>query len=282
VSLSPEQIQFYRDEGYILLENIIAPNNLVRVREKISEYLERSREVSASNALFDLDPGHSAVTPMVRRLKDPHRVDPLFADLCRCDEILDPVADLLGGTVRFDHSKLNFKPAHSNAAIQWHQDWGFYPHTNDDLLAVGVMIEDCTHDNGPLMVIPGSHRGPIYNHHHDGIFAGGIDPNDIESELDKAVEIVGPAGSISIHHVRTLHGSENNTTGSIRPLMLFSYMAVDAFPILERYEIEEFDSRILRGQPTLVGRMESLPFRIAQPRQAEADSIYDDQAAMKK
>ena len=175
MSLSPEQIQFYRDEGYILLENIIAPNNLVRVREKISEFLERSREVSASNALFDLDPGHSPVTPMVRRLKDPHRVDPLFADLCRCDEILDPVADLLGGTVRFDHSKLNFKPAHSNAAIQWHQDWGFYPYTNDDLLAVGVMIEDCTHDNGPLMVIPGSHRGPIYNHHHDGIFAGGID-----------------------------------------------------------------------------------------------------------
>ena len=50
MSLSPEQIQFYRDEGYILLENIIAPNNLVRVREKISEFLERSREVSASNA----------------------------------------------------------------------------------------------------------------------------------------------------------------------------------------------------------------------------------------
>jgi ectoine hydroxylase-related dioxygenase (phytanoyl-CoA dioxygenase family) len=280
MALSSEQMKFYRDQGYLLLENVISTHTLGAIREKIDEYLVIARESAASNSLFDLDPAHSPGNPLVRRLKDPHKVDPVFSDLSRCGEIVGPVAELLGGTVRFDHSKLNFKPASSNAEIQWHQDWGFYPHTNDDMLAVGVMIEDCTHENGPMMVIPGSHRGPIYDHHHNGTFAGGIDPEDLADQLGKAVEMVGPAGSISIHHVRTLHASTNNTTSSTRPLMLFSYMAVDAFPILERYEIAEFDSRILRGSPTKVGRMEALPFRIAQPRNEQADSIFDDQASM--
>lgn len=78
----------------------------------------------------------------------------------RSDRLTGIVADLVGGAVRFDHSKLNFKPAEGKAKIAWHQDWAFYPHSNDDLLAVVVMLEDCTEENGPLMVIPGSYREP--------------------------------------------------------------------------------------------------------------------------
>ena len=78
------------------------------------------------------------------------------------------------------------------------------------------------------------------------MFAGGINPGDLAEQIGEAVDVVGPAGSISIHHVRTLHASRNNMTRSTRPLMLFSYMAVDAFPILESYDIDEFDSRILQ------------------------------------
>ncbi len=280
--LSDSQREFYTENGYLILEKVICDTTLNNIRMKIDQFIERSRKAGKSNPVLDLDAAHTPDQPCVRRIKDPHIQDTLFYKLSRCDEIIDPVAELLGGTVRFDHSKLNFKPPHGNAVIQWHQDWGFYPHTNDDMLAVGIMIEDCTRANGPMLVIPGSHRGPVYNHHHNGEFSGGIHPDDLGHLVDDAVECVAPAGSISLHHVRTLHASGNNCSNTCRPLLLFSYMAVDAFPIFERYEIEEFDSRIIRGTPTLAGRMETLPFRIAQPRRKGADSIFDDQAMLSR
>lgn len=278
--LSEDQIQFYRDNGYLLLPGAIGASMLARLRYKIDEFIEASRLVASSNAIFDLDRSHSGDEPRIRRLKDPHLRDPLFRELMESDEIVDPVAQLLGGTARFDHSKLNFKHPGARAEIQWHQDWAFYPHTNDDLLAVGVMIEDCTAENGPLMVIPGSHKGPIFDHHHKGIFAGGVQTDAIANLLDQAVDITAKAGSISLHHVRTLHASRNNHGASLRPLLLFSYAAVDAFPIFERYDLDEFDSRILRGEAVREGRMEALPFRLHLPQKAGTDSIYDNQESM--
>ena len=280
MALNASQVEFYRKNGYLILENVIDVDTLGKVRMKIDEFIQFSRSFKSSNSMFDLGCSHSMDSPCLRRLKDPHTQDRLFFDLSRSNSIIDPVAQLLGGTVRFDHSKLNFKPPGRDAAIQWHQDWGFYPHTNDDMLAVGVMIEDCTHENGPMMVIPKSHRGPVFNHHENGMFAGGISPKALGGLVDMAVDCIAPAGSISIHHVRTLHASRNNHTDSIRPLLLFSYMAVDAFPVFERHDIEEFNSRIIRGRPTMVGRMEALPFRISQPRTEGADSIYDDQQGL--
>ena len=280
MKLSAEQIQSYHDNGYLLREGVVDAPTLDKLRATIDGYLEGSREVGASNSVYDLDKSHSAEQPRVRRLKDPYDLDPVFRELAASDAILDPVAQLLGGSVRFDHSKLNFKHPGAAAQIQWHQDWAFYPYTNDDLLAVGVMIEDCTAENGPLMVIPGSHKGPILDHHCNGIFAGGVPDEAVAHLLDSAVDVTGPAGSISIHHVRTLHASRNNHGATLRPLLLFSYAAVDAFPIFDSYELDEFDARILRGEPVREGRMEALPFRLHLPRRAGTDSIYDDQEAM--
>jgi ectoine hydroxylase-related dioxygenase (phytanoyl-CoA dioxygenase family) len=281
MNLSAEQVRFYQENGYLLLERAIDEATLATLRNTIDYYLEASREVTASNEIYDLDKSHSAAQPRVRRLKNPYLRDPVFRQLAASDAILDPVAQLLGGSVRFDHSKLNFKHPDAAAQIQWHQDWAFYPYTNDDLLAVGVMIEDCSSENGPLMVIPGSHKGPVYDHHRNGMFTGGIADDAIAHLLDQAVEITGPAGSISIHHVRTLHASRNNRGNTLRPLLLFSYAAVDAFPIFDCYDLDEFDARILRGEPVREGRMEALPFRLHLPRRAGTDSIYDDQESMR-
>ncbi|MEM7293437.1 MAG: phytanoyl-CoA dioxygenase family protein, partial [Pseudomonadota bacterium] len=151
-------------------------------------------------------------------------------------------------------------------------------YTNDDLLAVGVMIEDCTQDSGPLRVIPGSHRGPVYNHHSDDVFSGVASEVDLGDRVDTAVDLVAPAGSISIHHVRTLHASGNCTGDTTRPLLLFSYAAVDAFPVFDTFDIEEFDGRILRGKPVRVGRMEALPIRLQVPKMPGTDSIFENQA----
>ena len=83
---------------------------------------------------------------------------------------------------------MNMKPAGTGSPVEWHQDWAFYPHTNDDILAVGVVIDDMRLDNGCLMVVPGSHLGPVLDHHAAGRFVGSIDPAAIDPSSCVALE----------------------------------------------------------------------------------------------
>src|SRR5258706_535075 len=75
--------------------------------------------------------------------------------------------------------------------VEWHQDWAFYPHTNDDLAAVGIMIDDVDMENGPMMIVPGSHKGPIWDHHVNGHFVGGIDPTRANIDFKTAQPCIG-------------------------------------------------------------------------------------------
>ena len=67
--------------------------------------------------------------------------------------------------------------ARYGSPVHWHSDWGFYPHTNDDLLAVGVCIDAATAANGAMLVIPRSHHRATLDHHlADGPAAGQLQP----------------------------------------------------------------------------------------------------------
>ena len=145
------------------------------LRSATDALVERSRLVENHNEIYDLEPGHNAAEPRVRRIKTPDKWDTRFAAIVRHPGIVACLKALWGPNIRFDSAKLNMKAAGFGASVEWHQDWAFYPHTNDDLAAVGVMIDDMLEENGPLMVIPGSHAGPVYDHHADGRFCGAID-----------------------------------------------------------------------------------------------------------
>ena len=281
--LNAEQIKAYRAEGYLVVPNVIAPRQIARARTRLAELIEASRQVSVSDAIYDLEDAHTPENPRVRRIKDPHNVDPIYASLLRAPVILDKVAQLIGKDLRMEHAKLNIKPARGGEPVEWHQDWAFYPHTNDDILEVGVMIEDCTTTNGPLLIIPGSHRGPIFDHHHQGYFVGAIDPVASGLNIDDAAAITGEAGSISLHHVRAVHGSKDNHSENDRPLLLFGYCAADAWPLRSDSfkDLESFNARMVRGEPTLEPRLRDVPIRMPYPPAPHQGSIFENQKLVK-
>ena len=268
---------FDRD-GYALLPSFIPPPLLKEMQQTTADFIARAKNGELSDSAFDVINQNGERD--LRRITDPEKVAPSYMSAMKLDALVDVVAHLLGGTVRFDHGKLNFKPPSGGGAIEWHQDWAFYPQTNDDMLAAGVLLEDCDDVNGPLLVIPGSHRGEVYDHHANGEFAGGINPQTLGDLPKKAVALTAPAGSVSLHHVRTLHASGQNRGQKNRPLLLFNYVAADAFPVFHSYEWTEFNSRLLRGEPTCIPRMANVPARVPQPAQSTNDnyssgSIYD-------
>ena len=286
MQLRPEQIEAYRRDGFIVVENVLSPQEVAALREVTDGFVERARGVSAHNEIYDLEPSHSPQEPRVRRTKTPHAQHDVYAGIMRHPAILAVLQQLISPAIRFDTSKLNMKAAGYGAAVEWHQDWAFYPHTNDDLAAVGVMMDDCAVENGPLLCVPGSHKGPIHDHHSDGYFCGAIDPETPGLGLDRARPCVGPAGSISIHHARTIHGSALNTSDRMRRLLLFQYRAADAWPLvgaLQPKSWEEWQAPLLCGSEDPGGPPGTrVPVRPPPAEGRHAGSIYENQRGLKK
>lgn len=284
MTLSETQISAYHRDGFIVLENQVPMHFIKQIRREISDIHERARSMTDSDERIDIEPGHSEKKPRVRRVKLPHLHVPACRKLMSDSSILDPVKDLLGPDLRLHTSKLNMKSAGYGSPVEWHQDWAFYPHTNDDLLAVGVMIDDMEEDNGPLLMLPGSHRGRIYNHHSGGRFTGAIDPAEIDTST--AVKVIAPAGAISLHHVRLVHGSDTNRSEKNRRLLLYEISCADAFPIMGALSklpsIEEYDGRLLSGTGTLEPRLVNVPVRIPLPAPENFGSIYALQSGSKR
>jgi phytanoyl-CoA hydroxylase len=281
--LTPAQVEQYHEEGYVVVEGVVDDVTRQRMKNALNELVEKSRAVSAHDDIYDLEPGHTADDPRVRRIKKPHLVYPVFNEFLYSDKFKAISQDLLGESVRLHGSKLNLKAPHFGSPVEWHQDWAFYPHTNDDVTAAGVMLDDTTVENGAMYVIPGSHKGPTYDHHGpDGHFCGAMDPETCGVDFSKAVACEGPAGSVSFHHVRAIHGSAQNTSNRSRGLLLYEMAAADAYPILARDDWKAFTSRLMYGQESIEPRLVNVPIRMPLPPAKNQGSIYENQTAGKR
>jgi ectoine hydroxylase-related dioxygenase (phytanoyl-CoA dioxygenase family) len=254
--LTDEQVASYHRDGYLAVPGVIDTERVQALRRVTEAFVERSRGVSRSDGVFDLDPRHTAVTPIVRRIKNPADHDPLYAWVGLESPILDIVSELIGPSIRFHHSKLNLKSGHVGAPVEVHQDAAFYPHSNDDVLAVGLLLDDATAENGALAVLPGSHRGPIHTHYdRQGRFVGCMRDEDV-ARLDRsgAPLLTLPAGSIHIHHYRLVHWSAPNTSPSDRRLLINSYAAADAVNLASDSTRSPLYGRLVRGTWPAVAR----------------------------
>jgi ectoine hydroxylase-related dioxygenase (phytanoyl-CoA dioxygenase family) len=272
------QVGQYRKDGFIVVPDVLDGEELAAMRRLIAELIAGAAQVGTHTDVYDLELGHTREDPRVRRIKMPHNVHRVFDQVVRKPEVIGVLQALLGPDIRLHGSKLNMKSAHYGSPVEWHQDWAFYPHTNDDILAIGVMLDDATLENGPLLVTPATHAGPVWSHHgEDGRFCGSIAPAEITEEIARAVPLTGDAGSMSFHHVRALHGSGLNTSDRPRNLLLYEVAAADAWPLLGFTTLEEFDSRMLAGKSTTEPRLAPVPVRMPVPPALHQGSIYENQ-----
>ena len=279
--LTQEQIDFYQTNGYIVVENVISAKDIAELRKITDEFVDKSSEVTEHTNVFDLEPGHTPESPQLRRIKNPVALHPIYDRMLRHDYILDSVAQLIGPNIRYDTSKLNMKSAGVGSPVEWHQDFAFAADvTNDDMLSVGLAIDDMTRDNGCLLFIPGSHKGPVYNHHQNDVFVGAITNPDFTP--DNAVPIEVKAGGITIHHTRTLHASAPNLSGQSRRLFLLQYCAADVLSSLPITDWTGLDAAILRGEQVRAPRYTDIPSvpRPDNPRPGRGGSIYEIQTLL--
>lgn len=282
--ISQAQIDTYKDKGFVVVEDIFSADDIQQMNAALDGLVESARGISDHTDILDLEQSHTPENPRVRRIKEPFLNHAVFHELAKRPKLIAALTALIGPDLRMHGSKINMKSATYGAPVEWHQDWAFYPHTNDDVLAVGVMMNDMTEDNGPLLCIPGSHKGPTYDHHQDGHFVGAIDPDSSGIDFAKAEKITGKAGSCSFHHVRTMHGSGQNTSGKDRRLLLLQVAAADAWDIRGMSRIgswDQYKATMIAGNVTNEPRVVPTPIRLPFPEPLKKGSIYESQSLVR-
>jgi len=281
--LSDLEIKDFWENGYLCLEDAISQDQLAAVRSDFDDWLEESKNHSDPFGItidgrprFDLQPGHSSENPALRRVSSPIEVSDACLDVMRNSRAVDAIAQLIGPNVEFNNSKVNFKQPGTSTKVDFHQDFVFQPHSNDDLIAVLISVDEMTLENGPLQVVPGSHRGPIFEHWHDGVFTGAVSKEVMEEFGSESINIVAKPGTACFMHGRLLHGSAPNLSTGPRTLLINEYRSEDAKPLDKNHIPSEMEGELVRGVVT--NRVRSSDFEMAFPEYPTTASFFDQQA----
>lgn len=281
-TLTQEQQQSYHRDGFLVVADAVTPAQLAALRLDFDGWVAESRRHAAAYGAiidgrprFDVERGHNADHPALRRVNSPQEVSDAYLDVMRSSRMTAIVTDLIGPNVKFHHAKINSKLPGAATAVKWHQDFPFTPHSNDDLVTALLFVDDVTDENGPLEVLPGSHRGEIRSLWHDGVFTGAIDEAVAADCQSRSVRALGPAGSVCLMHTRLLHGSAPNRSAHPRTLYICVYSAEDALPLSPNPVPSRNAGDIVAGVAS--GTVRAVPFSLKLPQLPKTASFFNQQ-----
>jgi ectoine hydroxylase-related dioxygenase (phytanoyl-CoA dioxygenase family) len=210
--LTREQLEFFREHGYVAGVRVLDERQLEVLRAELGELSDPAHP--GHELFYEFHSNESADPSRVLfHALGAWRVAPGFHDLLWNPRITAPAAQLLGGAVRFWHDQLFCKPARHGGVVAWHQDYSYWTRTTPLAhLTCWTGLDDSTRENGCVHYVPGSHLWPDLPITR---LAGRMD--SIMSVLDdelrerfRPVAIELKAGEASFHHPRMIHGSYEN------------------------------------------------------------------------
>jgi L-proline 4-hydroxylase len=228
----------YQEAGYLVLPHVFAGAAVDRLLAEVPALCHGPQLVCEADA----------VTP--RSLYGSHLAHELFAALTRDPRLVEPARLLAGGDVYVYQSKINLKAAHGGDVWPWHQDLIYWQREDGlpggDIVNLALLLDDMTAENGPLRVIPGSHRlGTVEVEARAGEppeayrgAPGWIDDliADLKYSLAPgqlpagAVDLVAPRGSVIAFHPNLMHSSARNSSSLPRRLLFVTYNRTDNLP----------------------------------------------------
>ena len=286
--MDKNQLDKYRDDfnrdGFVMMKNAISKENLVKMKLQLDEWVDDSRNYSTNYGTimdgrprFDLEyKSHSKDTPALRRISSPIEISETYLSFTRNNAGLNLIAHIFSPNIKLIATKINLKLPSSGTKVKYHQDFPFEPHSNDNLMTALYFLDDVTLENGPLEVVPGSHKKEIYSHWQDGIFIGAVDENIEKIHSKHAVKCIGNAGDACLMHTRVLHGSLSNKTKNSRSLFIATYAAEDAVALDKNHIPHIYDGEVVKGIKT--GKVRTSLFDMELPEYPKETSFFGQQS----
>ena len=212
--LSDEQVEFYRENGYLAGIRLLNDEQIEALRTELAELVNPGHP--GNELFYEFNSNESADPQKVLfHALGAWRITPGFHDLLWNPAFCIPASQLLGGPVRFWHDQLFYKPAHHGGVVIWHQDYSYWTRTQPMAhLSCWIGLDDSTRENGCLHYVPGSHRWNLLPRED---FANDMDTiQGVLSEAQKREFLPRPIelkkGECSFHHPLMVHGSFENRT----------------------------------------------------------------------
>jgi ectoine hydroxylase-related dioxygenase (phytanoyl-CoA dioxygenase family) len=277
------QLDQYHKQGYLVVENLLDASEIEALQQTFNQWVKESRqhEIAWGTTIdgrprFDVDKDHSAERPSLRRVASPTEISTVFRQTALASKLAHYSGQLVGSAgARLHHTKVNSKLPHTSTQVKWHQDFPFTPHSNDDLVTSLLMISDVTAENGPLQVIPGSHKGDLFSHWDNQHFTGQVSTEVQSGYCQEPVSCFGPAGSVCFMHTRLLHASSPNQTDLPRTLFIAVYAAEDALPYGENPLPSEHSGTMVWGKSS--GEIRSTENKLRLPAKPKGASFFVQQ-----
>lgn len=220
--LSREQREFYRENGYLLVEGLFSRDEAEELRRESHELIERlsaTRDVDATwGSARQAGAMAGAMTATVlQHCHDVQFHSAAFSRLIVDERLTGAASELMGSpNVQLHHTKMFVKPPAKGSPFPMHQDHPFFPHERHTMMAAILHFDDAPLEKGCVRVVPGSHKlGPI-----DHVEEGGWHLPFDRYPLESAVACPARAGDVLFFSYLTIHGSGVNTSGEARTTLL--------------------------------------------------------------
>lgn len=237
MSLSPEELEQFNEQGYIFREAEFSEQEAELLRKAAKDvYAMERKEVWREKS------------GAPRTAFAAHKYNDVFKILGAHPRLINPVTQILGEDVYMHQYKVNAKAAFEGDVWQWHQDYGTW--SRDDgmpeprAMNIAVFIDDVLPINGPLMLIPKSHHAGVLNAGHDlettSYPLWTLDKESVTNLANEGgiVAPTGPAGSMLLFHGNLVHASPPNITPYPRTIVYLTLCAVSNH--ITRFKREEW------------------------------------------
>lgn len=234
--LSREQTDHFEANGYLVLPDLFTPYEVDHLKAEGQRLLSPNSGIAPETAI--LEPGGADIRSIFRV----HGQSPLIARLSADERLVSIAHFLLGDDVYIHQSRLNYKPGFRGKEFYWHSDFETW-HVEDGMprmraLSMSVLLAENTAANGPLMLIPKSHRSFIScvgetpaDHYKSSLKRQeyGVPDEESLTALVRENEIVtatGAPGTVIVFDCNMMHGSNGNITPLPRSNVFLVYNAV--------------------------------------------------------
>lgn len=235
--LSEAELAQYERDGFLVFNNFLDPATVRQFRDDLTAYEDDDRILRSEGTITE--PGKQEI----RSIFGIHELSDRFDRLTRDPKILAMVRQLLGSDAYIHQSRINFKPGFHGKGFDWHSDFETW-HAEDGMprmraVSFSIALTDNTPFNGPLMLIPGSHKRfvPCVGRTPEDNYQSSLKKQELGVPNDQDLARLadehgikaptGPAGSLIIFECNTLHASNANMSPWPRSNLFFVYNSVE-------------------------------------------------------
>ncbi|MGE4338267.1 MAG: ectoine hydroxylase [Pigmentiphaga sp.] len=234
---SAENIAAFDRDGFLFLENLFSEKETAVLLAEVERLAKDPATRHRDEAIRE--PG----SDLVRSVFKVHELSPVLQRLSRDARLANIARQILGSETYIHQSRANLKPGFHGKEFYWHSDFETW-HVEDGMPAMraiscSVLLTDNVAENGPLMVVPESHRQFIScigetpdNHYQESLRKqeyGVPDPVSLQILVEQGGirSITGKAGSVVFFDCNLMHGSIGNITPWPRANVFMVYNSME-------------------------------------------------------